>query len=335
MRATTFFAAAAITLSGCNGMIGNVLADTTNKMILPKVMNLGDVGVGCAAGEALGGMIVAYGDYSKKAKRASVMTSLSAAMCMDDVVWEAELEGMRALRAGDVEAAKDAKARQQRAHYIAAERYLAAHMALKETYGVPGPDEECPKLKKPEDQLTYMLGLSAGVLAVLNDGGAGMALGVPLDIPAGVTRGAQCLDDDVWWGAPRALQAALWALMPEAPGADDPWKTFNESAAKGKAANVRLSGAFKVQSAASIGNEAKVREGIREHAANLKEAPADPAWRMLDVYGSAIVLHESDKIWTQATGHRTPFGEFGTFPDDVAADDVQVEDDMFDDLLVE
>lgn len=321
---------------GCNKTIGNTLADTTSHLVLPAIMETGDVGVGCASGEALGSMIAAYGSYSPKAHRASVMTHLSAGMCMDAKVWEAELAGRRALRNGDAEGARDAKAIEQRFHVVAAERYLAAHMALLEAYGVPEPGEECPtkKLKKPEDQLTYLLGLSAGVLAVLHDGGAEGRVGVPLSIPAGVVRGAACVDNDTWWGAPKAMQAAIWALMPNAPGAEDPWATFADSFAKGQAAGVRLPGAFWVQTAASIGRTDIVREGIRAHAAAIK-VDGDPTWRMLDVYGTRIVRQESDKIWTGLAGYRTPFGELGTFPDDVVEDSVELSDDLFDDILAE
>lgn len=318
---------------GCTRTVGNVLADTTNTLVLPEVMALGDVGVGCASGEALGSMIAAYGDASPHAKKATVMTTLSAAMCLDGPIWDAELEGKRALQAGDVAGAKDAKAREQRLHLIAAQRYLLAHETLREAYGIPEPGEDCPKLKHREDQLSYLLGLSAGVLAVLHDLGAESRAGVPLSIPAGVVRGAACLDDDTWWGAPNAMAAAIWALQPEAPGAIDAWSTFDASVAKGKAARVRLAAAFQVQTAALVGNTAVLRSGIRDLAATVKETAPDPQWKMLDVYATELVLHESDRIWTDLAGYRTPFGALGTFPDDDRADDVQVDDGMLDDLL--
>ncbi|MCA9712440.1 MAG: hypothetical protein KDK70_41810, partial [Myxococcales bacterium] len=60
--------------------------------------------------------------------------------------------------------------------------------------------------------------------------------------------------------------------------------------------------------------------------------PADSRWRMLDRYATRIVRYESDKIWTQALGHRTPFGELGSFPDS-QQDQPQVEEGLLDDLL--
>jgi hypothetical protein len=303
-----------VTTTGCMKATGNLLGSTTNAVVLPEVMALGDLGMGCASGEALGGMIAAYGKASKKAMRASVMTMESAAMCLDDDVWEAELEARRAYRDGDIPAWHDAKAREQRAHLIAAGRYRLAFDALQSAYGVPEPGEDCPKLSKSEDQLTYLLGLSAGVLAVVNDMGADGKAGVPLSIPAAVVRGADCLDDDAWWGAPKALQASIYALQPGLQGTPDPWATFTASVAKGKAAHVRLADAFLAQTAATIGREDLTRAAIAEHAATVAESPADPSWKMLDVYATELVRHESDKIWTSAVGYRTPFGELGTFP---------------------
>lgn len=319
--------------AGCNKMVGNLLAGTTNDVVLPEIMGTGDIGMACASGEALGGMIAAYGQWSKKAHQGSVMTHMSAAMCLDDDVWAAQLAGQRAAGAGDVAGAKDALAVERRMHAVAASRYLAAHQALLDTWGVPEPGEDCPKLKHEGDQLAYMLGLSAGVLAVLHDLAVGGDVGVPLTIPAGVERGAACLDDDHWWGVPRAMMASLWALQPGKPGADDPWVTFAESTAKGRAANVRLAGAFYAQTAATVGAQDKLRAAISEHADAVSEAPAASQWRMLDNYALASVLHESDRIWTGLEGHRTPWGELGTFPDDVAEEAAPLDGDLFDDLL--
>ncbi|MCB9662487.1 MAG: hypothetical protein H6732_00080 [Alphaproteobacteria bacterium] len=325
---------AGLLAGGCNKLVGGVLADTTSDLVLPKVMELGDVGLGCASGEAFGGMIAAYSGVSPKALKASVMTTMSAAMCLDEPVWEAELELARAMKAGDVTGAKDADARLGRLHEVAAERYLEAHSILRDAYGIPAPGEDCPKLKHTADQLTYMLGLSAGVLAVVHDLPIAGRVGVPLSIPAEVVRAADCLDDDAWWGAPAAMKASVWALQPTAPGAGDAWATFEASMAKGEAARVRLPAAFTAQTAATVGHTEALRKAIVRHAHAVATDPPDSRWRMLDVYASRIVRFESDRIWTAATGHRTPFGALGTFPDDEAPEDL-VEPDLLDDLLAD
>lgn len=322
--------------TGCKKAIGDTSAGMTRDMILPTVMASGDIGVGCASGEALGGLIDAFGPYSPKADRASVITALSAGMCLEDDVWEAELDRLRALHDGRIDAARDATTRAKRAHLVAARRYLGAFEALQRAFPVRADKgETCPRFaggKQGEfDRMVYLLGLSSGVLAVVHDGGADLAAGVSLSIPAEVVRQATCLDDDRWWGVPRALQAAVWALQPEAPGAGDAWATFEASVAKGAAARVRLASAFAAQTAATVGDRARLEAAIAELAELRRASPPDPDFAMLDEYGTLLVQHESDKIWTEEEGHRTPFGELGTFPG-AAEEAPPLDDSLFDDL---
>lgn len=300
----------------CAGILGSTTAGLNANYILPTVLASGDVGVGCAAGESLGAMVDAFGPYSKKAARATVLPRISAAMCLEDDVREAQLARARAYRADDFDGLRDAQALEERAHLVAAARYLGGWEALAAEYGVPDEGEACPQLKSEMDQLSYLLGLSGGVLAVLHDLGAQGRAGVPQSIPAAVSRGATCLDDERWWGVPTAMQASLWALQPGLPGAGDVWATLEASVARGEAAGVRLSTAYLVQTAATVGQPERVRAGIRRDAAHRAAHPANATWAMLDTYGGQIVLHESDRVWSELAGHRTPLMEYGKFPDD-------------------
>ncbi len=320
-------------LTGCGGMIGGASAGLSASWIMPDVMQSGDVGVGCAVGEALGPMIAGFRGVSRKAARASVLPQLSAGMCMEEQVWDAELSGARAYFKGDAVDARDELIRGKRLHEVAARRYLEAYERLETYLGLATREGECPKLKTESDQLSYLLGLSAGVLAVLHDMGADNAAGVPLTIPSDVVRSAACLDDAAWWGVPSAMQASIWALQPGAPGASDPWQTFEAAVATGRAAHVRLAGAFQVQSASVVGQDDRMREAIVTFAAD-RETPSDPAYSMLDEYAGLLVRHESDRIWMAETGHRTPFGALGTFPMG-EVDDEPLPDLDFDDLLGE
>lgn len=302
-------------LSGCAGLLGSTTAGLNSNYILPAVLASGDVGVGCAGGEGLGALVDAFAPYSAKAARATVLPRISAGMCLEDDVREAQLQRARAYRSSAFAEARDAQALEERAHLIAASRYLGGWEALVAEYGVPDDGEACPKLKDEMDQLAYLLGLSGGVLAVLHDLGAQGAAGVPQTIPAAVTRGAACLDDSVWWGVPTAMQASLWALQPGRAGGEDVWAMFDQSVAKGEAAGVRLSTAYMVQTAATVGQTDRVRAGITRDAAHRAEHPGSPAWAMLDTYAGEIVRHESDRIWTELAGHRTPLADLGRFPD--------------------
>ncbi len=315
---------------GCAKTIGDASANMTNAFVMPELMAGGDIGVGCASGEALGGLISSFAFASAKAEKGAVITGLSAAMCLDDVTWEAELDRIRAFRAGDVGLAEDAAARAQRAHYDAARRYLLAWDRLVSAYGVPEPGEACPKLKKEEDQLTYLLGLSSGLLAVTYDGATGGAAEVSLAIPAAVARGAACIDDATWWGVPSAMGATLGVLLPQ--DGVDPWADLDAAVAAGEAAGVRLASSFAAQAARTVGDRERLRAAIRGFAASHEARKPDADYAMLDAFAYALVRYESDRLWTEATGHRTPFGQLGTFPDD-APDTIDVDVDLFDDLL--
>lgn len=314
--------------SACASLLGN----NTTFHAAPRMMAAGDLGGACASGEALGGTLEGFAKGKNPVAKAMVSVAQSSAMCVDEPVWEADLAYKAALFAGNVPAAKDALAVSQRKHAVAAERSYAVWKWLVQAYGVPGPEGECPKFRAAHDhmdELNYLLGLSSGVTAVLHDNASGGVVGVPLDIPAAVVRASACIDDDRWWGVPKAMAASVMALQPDAPGVtQDPWLTMDQSFAKATAANVRLVSAFRTQTAAALDRSDTVRRSIREHAAALAAAPADPAWLLLDRYATAIVQQESDRIWVELVGHRTPQGALGTFPDEVVEDEIQLDDDI-------
>lgn len=316
----------------CAKVIGNSTAGITNDFVMPEVLGGSDVGTACASGEALGSMVAGFSPYSKKAARSSILPQVSAGMCKEEEVWAAELRAERAYRDGDVQGYKDASIERQRHQLIAAKRYHIAFQRVEAYYGIPTPeDATCPKLKSENDQLQYMMGLSAGLLAVLHDIGADTLAGVPQDIPARVARGVDCLDDDQWWGVPMAMRASLWALLPDAEGAGDPWEAFDQSWEKATAARVRLAGAFMVQSASVVGNEARLTAGIQAFAKERKTVAPDPKWAMLDRYAELMVRHESDRIWMDAEGHRTPMGQLGDLPQPQEPD-IILDDDIFGEL---
>lgn len=316
-------------LGGCGGIVGNVTAGMNSTYIMPGILSGGDVGVSCAAGEGLGAMVGGFAPWSKAASKATVLVHASAALCLEDDVREAQLARARAFHSSAFDEARDAEVIEDRAHVIAARRYLASWNALVENYGVPEPGEACPNLHKEMDQISYLMGLSSGVLAVLHDLGADGAVGVPQSIPAAVNRAAVCLDNEQWWGVPAAMQASLWALQPGGE-TGDVWKTLDNSVRLGEAAGVRLSTAYAVQTAATIGDTDRVKAIIAHDAQSRLTTAANSQYAMLDQYGRDIVVHESDRLWTEKTGSRTPIASYGAMP--VPPQPVVLEDDLLQDL---
>ena len=325
---------------GCAIIIGNSSADMGDRYVVPQLMRSGDVGIACRAGGGLGAVIGSFADYSPRARKTTVTTRMASGMCLDGPVWEAQLDRARSMYLQDPELAKDSRIREKRVRQLAAQRYFGAYEALEIAYGLDGvdpaaPEITCPKFRNDDDEVSFLLGLSSGVLAAINDTVAEGSAGVPMDVPARVARYAGCLDNGKWWGVPHAVQAAVWSVLPTAPADVDAWATFDESIAIGQAAGVRLAIAFKAQAAATSGQRDKLVEAIGSMG-EASEVSGDPDWSMLDMYALLLVQHESDRIWTEARGHRTPFGRLGELPEDEEAP-IEVSDDLgglLDGLLV-
>jgi hypothetical protein len=168
---------------------------------------------------------------------------------------------------------------------------------------------------------------------VLRDRTSGGELGLPLDRINAVGRAAGCLDDSRWWSTPTAIQAAAWATVPGSGPQDvDPWQLLSDAADKGDASGVRVARALHVRMASNAGLSEMVAEGISAHAASLNTTKMDMEWALMDEYARLVTLHESDLLWTDAEGHRTPtLGELPTDEAEVSSTEDVFGDDPFGD----
>ena len=64
------------------------------------------------------------------------------------------------------------------------------------------------------------------------------------------------------------------------------------------------------------GDKEMTKAIIRDFAASSKTAKLDPNFKMMDAMAAQMIIGMSDRLWTEATGTRTPMGELGTFWDD-------------------
>jgi len=252
--------------------------------------------------------------------RALISAETVAGVCAQQDAWEAGLSAARAQanlgQLGIVRAAEvtDATLAADRHHTLAAGRFERAWGHLVAQH--PGIDTgTCPSIRS-RDEVAVLLGLVSGTLALLHDRAAGGPLGVPLDRPLLVARGAACLEDARWWSTPSALQAGAWATVPgSAPEGVDPWALLDEAAARGDTSGTRVARAVQVLLASNAGRTADVEAGIRAFVA-VPPASLDPEWVLLDRYAATLVLHQSDVLWTAHSGHRTE--QLGTLPSDAA-----------------
>jgi hypothetical protein len=300
-----------------NGGCARTVDRYVTKRVFPHALAVPDVPKVCALGASLVHPLVAVPKSDHPPRQTMVVAELTAALCEEGLAWESELAAERARhnlhalggdRAAEI---RDARLRAQRAHLAAADRFYRSWQHIEPLYGPVG--DGCPKLRNERDELIYLVGLVAGTLALLNDRAGGGGVGVPLDTLGKVARGAECLDNAKWWHTPGALRSAAWAIIPgSGPEGVEPFAAIEEEAAAGETSGVRVARALSVLVYANADQRPKVEQGIRAHAASLSQTAQHPEWALLDEYARLVTLHESDLIWTEDEGHRTP--AFGTLP---------------------
>ncbi|HEY9120237.1 MAG TPA: hypothetical protein VIN33_10795, partial [Marinobacter sp.] len=227
-----------------------------------------------------------------------------------------ELASLGALHARNAEAAEDAIIRQKRALSLAARRYHRGWKHHNAFYGEPDAGE-CPDFDDDLGEFIYMAGLLSGLQALNAEIQSTSSIGVPKNIGSTVARATSCLENDKWWGAPIALRATVWSMIPGAlPKGEDPFQRLSIADEQGEEAGVRLSHVFHAIAAQNKGDQERLRAVIRSHAEAIDETPANEEWKFVDAMATQMIVAISDRMWMENTGHRTPTGKLGTFWDD-------------------
>lgn len=307
----------AVWLAGCSGMLygqtGSVMSGYARDHMVPYLLADDDVGMACQMGASLTGFVASFERVADRPNLPVLVSYVGAGMCAEDAAREAELRFARAVRAGQASEAEDAGRAAERAHLDGARRFYRAWQRAEAHFGSLG-DKACPKVSEDE-QIYLLLGLSAGMMAVMHDRGAGGAAAVPTSIPPKVARAAACLDNTRWWGVPQALQAAVWLTVPgSGPAGASPADVLETTAAIGDQAGVRLARALQVIALGGAGDAAGLDRAIAAHAAAVAARPAPAQWRLLDAYGTMLTRHAADLRWTRATGARAPTTGWGAPP---------------------
>jgi hypothetical protein len=293
-------------------------AKSVDRMMLHKPIRVAltadDLGAGCTAAEA--NLSMAASIAGRPPAKALTILEMTAAVCTELQIWEAELYKERLRRnvstPSDLEALKDAQQIEMRLRTEAARRDWRAYEHAETYYGAF--DGTCPKLGRDEE-LPFLLGLFAASSALLYDQSGGGQVGVPTSTLRMVADAAACLDDAEWWSLPSALQAGAWIMVPgTVPAGVDPWQALEEAAVRGDATTIRAVRGMQIVLAHNAGRDDVIRHAIERVAAGDTAPDRDQEFLFLDAYSRRLALHYSDLIWTRATGHRTP--TLGTFPDD-------------------
>lgn len=325
-------------LSGCSNVVYKVTGDTMisfgeDKMI-PYLLTTDDTRIGCVAGEALTPLMLSFGTVTEPPDDLAVLIHMVGGGCASQRATEIELDSIRYTKERRVEEAQDARIQAKRWHAVAAQRYYKGYNALVRSMGDIG--GECPQFANEQEQLVWILGTAVSLQAVMADGMSGSQIGVPKDIAPKAERAAACLDtpkgNERWWGLPKSIRAILWTVVPGlGPKGADPWKEMDKAMKIGEHEGVRMSYALTALAAFNDSNMELTKDVIRAYAESAERVAGNRDYRLVDVMANDLVYAMSDRLWTEATGHRTPIGKLGTFWDDKTETiDVEVDiDDLF------
>tara|TARA_R110002072_G_scaffold57188_3_gene147297 strand:+ start:42378 stop:43436 length:1059 start_codon:yes stop_codon:yes gene_type:complete len=311
---------------------GDALTLLGEAHITPYLLTTDDLEAGCTGAEALGSMVMSIGRITEEPHELAVMLYLASGGCEEAKAFEQELAYLRYIRNQQPDMAQDALIAQKNHHVKAAKRYYKSWLELIAFNGGEEIGNGCPDLEQEFDQLVWLVGIVSGLQALNHDILSGVGTGVPKNIAAQAERAVGCLDNRKWFGVPLALKAAVWSLLPGAlPEGENAWERLEQADIIGETANIRLAHVFHIISAYSKGDMERVRTVIKRHAEKIAESPANAQYKLLDVAATEAIQRVSDRMWTEAMGHRTPIGQLGTFWDENAADDIEtVElDDLF------
>lgn len=325
-------------LSGCSNVVYKVTGDTMinygqDKMI-PYLLSTDDTKIGCVAGEALTPLLLSFGTVTSPPDDLAVLIYMVNGACATNRAVDLELDYLRLSKDHLITQAQDARIHAKRWHGIAAKRLLKGYEALVRSMGEIG--NECPNFASDQQQMIWLLGTAVGLQAVMADAQSGLVAGVPRDIAPKAERAAACLDNAEgnrrWWGLPKAIRATLWTVVPGiTPDGMDPWKELNVAMRIGEEEGVRIADGLASMASYNDSNFELTKSIIRKHAKSLQTIASSREFQLVDIMATDMIYALSDRLWTEAEGHRTPSGQLGTFWDD-KKDEPKLEIDI-DDLL--
>ncbi len=282
---------------------------------IPFILASDDAGLGCDMATAFTPFLLSFSQVADSPDHLAVLLYMMAGNCSEIKAWEQELRYIRAVQAKNSFEAQDARIAQQRFVHQAALRQLTGYRYLIVAIAEPG--EECPEFASENDEFYWLIGLLDGLQAVINDIASGGHANVPLGIAAKVARGAGCLDNQKWWGVPDAIQAAVWTALSENPSHDKQTQRLLDQAIQiGLDKGVGIAHVMAAQVYWGIGDFKQVKKIIHQFVRAKNSFSRNQTYKLLNEIALLQIQMISDRLWTEATGKRTPMAKLGTFWDD-------------------
>lgn len=309
--------ALSVLLNGCTLAYkgtGRVLIDYAEDQGVPYMLSTDDVALKCSMVESFTPFLLSFSQVTAPPDQLSIMFYLMAGNCAEFKAWEQELRYLRAIHSKNSIEAQDARIAQQRLLGLAAHRQLTGYRYLAKAFLEPG--AECPEFASDNEELYWLIGLINGIQAIINDIASAGIAEVPLDIAAKVGRGAVCLNNEKWWGTPAAIQAAIWITIPGNRPVDKyPEQILKHALEMGLQQGIRIPQVLAAQVYLNLGKIEQVKKVIRQHE-TMRPTSASQRYKSLNQVSTLQIQAISDRLWTHATGKRTPLGRLGFFWDD-------------------
>lgn len=327
-------ALSAMTMTGCavlqSGTAGVTLA-IIEEGFTPPTFKLTDTDMVCNFGLVNGPLVGAARAYYGDPSLLEANLYLTASLCSDAKTLEEELRYLRAVHEKRPDEAEDARIAQKRLLALSTRRQYTAFVRMRDKleqkyffqYG-----KTCPKFKRDFDELTYLNGTLAGLLAITNDFASQQSVGVPTDIAPLAEFAMTCINNDKWWGVPSAVRATIWSLLPGGSEGKDVLGTFEKAMTRGERDGVRMATVLATVSAVAGDQQDRVKVLIKRFA-NVEKFKRNQDYALIDAMAFVQIQNISDRMWTQAKGVRTPFNSLGKFWDDKTAASEAVNADDF------
>lgn len=326
----TALAVSALAMGGCALIESNVSGTTLSILedgFTPPTLQIGDVEMACSFSTVNTPLVGAARNFYGDPSLMETVLLSSAGVCSENQALTEEMRYLRASREKRSDEALDTRIAQKRLLALSADRQYTAFMRMKTKleqkyffkYG-----SNCPAFKRDFDELVYLLGSVAGLQAMQNDIAAQQTVGVPTDTAPLVERAMGCLDNAKWWGTPQAARAVVWSILPGGADGKDLKGTFDANMTLAEAKGVRLPHVMAAVAAQSSDDQPRLREVIKRFG-SAKDFKVNKDYRLIDAIAQAQLQNISDRMWTQATGTRTPINSLGKFWDDKAGADIDAD----------
>lgn len=312
----------ALSSAGCS-VVYKATSDTlisfTEDEAVPYMLAARDIELSCSMAQSFTPLFLSFSRVTDSPDRLAVLLYLMSGSCVEFKAWEEELRYLRAMHEKRPVEARDARVAQQRYIALAAQRQLQGYQYFIREFGEPG--GECPAFSSENDEFFWLVGLVNGILAIMNDVAVGGQAEVPLSIAGKVGRAAGCIDNAQWWGAPDAIKAAIGVILPENSAQDRPALQMLDAAVEtGVKEGIFLAHVLAAQVYLGQGDSVRVKNIIRDYVGIDKKHQGHPEYQILNEVARMQIRAISDKMWTEATGQRTPLNKMGTFWDDKVED---------------